>query len=677
MVGRRPLAVAVGVWVLVTTVLQVLIRLEVLGPVVAWYGFFYASSMVAGLIYWSLGSLVQGRGAWLFRAGAYIEWLSAALGIGCFYIPGLIELVMVPPQLPTAVFDTASALSLLAVILALLVSGVAPRWLAALRVGSLALLFGTAAIELMAWQGTIGPAAYDAASLGVYVAGTLASMAFWVLLAVAMWRRPEGDAFVPGPSTVPQVIALTGIILLIIVAFPIVVVGTVFIFHAFNVELLVNSAVAAIAFVGLWRVGAALDSRYRAIAEAAVADPSERPQVPSDLKDTYGLLLLCMLPYLIYLFIFSLYGVELLVTLTLMLTDALGGMPFLVLAALLLVVAGSVSGVLTGFWRLFVPAKPQGEFRVQLTRAENLRLWELVDRVAADSGTRTVDRLWVSSGANLGVSEEGGLSRALRGKATRSMEIGLTAVHNMSIAELTAILRHEFAHFSNRDTVWGSFTYSLDRSLREAWRTTPGGNPFKAGSITGFIVCLNPAWWVYWMFFRLFFRSTASFSRLRELVADWDAIAYAGGACFASGLTKVVVNEHALETWIRTAKMQNGRVPSVALGVSGLLGSLSTEQLAEMTRAGLAGQPSDAAYDTHPSTAMRLEYAGRAGEATAACASESAVALFDDWNELDERTSQVYLVPKSPAAPPAPAPAPAPARQPRLPEYDEPFTEEA
>jgi Zn-dependent protease with chaperone function len=219
----------------------------------------------------------------------------------------------------------------------------------------------------------------------------------------------------------------------------------------------------------------------------------------------------------------------------------------------------------------------------------------------------------------------------------------------MEVPEFKAVLRHEFAHLSNRDTAWGSFTYSMSRSLLAAWKATPGGNPFKANNFMTGVVRLNPAWWVYWLFVRLFFRSTAGFSRVREITADWEAISYAGGACFGGGLSKVIVNEHALRTWMKETDVEPDKIPSVTSSVAGSLAQLTADEQAEFEATALAERgPDSRAYDTHPDAQTRLDYARRAGGEAPACAVASVKDLLDDWDALDASASKALLAPDAP-----------------------------
>ena len=157
---------------------------------------------------------------------------------------------------------------------------------------------------------------------------------------------------------------------------------------------------------------------------------------------------------------------------------------------------------------------------------------------------------------------------------------------------------------------------------------------------------------MYWIFVRLFYRCTGGFSRLREVMADFDAIAYSGGETFASALSKVIVNSEALERWGKGRELAKGEIPRVADEVAALMSSLSPQDASGLRDTALdrvAGKWS--AYETHPSPKVRLRYArgaGCTGEAT--CSAQPARVLFDDWSAMDQSVSRAWLTAAKAAA---------------------------
>jgi len=67
--------------------------------------------------------------------------------------------------------------------------------------------------------------------------------------------------------------------------------------------------------------------------------------------------------------------------------------------------------------------------------------------------------------------------------------------------EFEAILAHEYGHFSNKDTQWGSFTYSMGNSLTSTLNSTPGPLNNSGGRL-GALLSLNPAYWILFYFLK-------------------------------------------------------------------------------------------------------------------------------------------------------------------------------
>jgi Zn-dependent protease with chaperone function len=105
------------------------------------------------------------------------------------------------------------------------------------------------------------------------------------------------------------------------------------------------------------------------------------------------------------------------------------------------------------------------------------------------------------------------------------------AIPGLTQGQLTAILAHEYGHFSNRDTAGGDLAHQVYASLIQmAQRLVHGG----AAQI------FNPVWLFVLGYQRIFLRITLGASRLQEVLADrYAAIAY-GGQNFIEGLQSVI-----------------------------------------------------------------------------------------------------------------------------------------
>jgi len=168
--------------------------------------------------------------------------------------------------------------------------------------------------------------------------------------------------------------------------------------------------------------------------------------------------------------------------------------------------------------------------RLDLDRHPRVR--SVLDEVAQRVGTRPVDNVYMTPGAQVAVMERGRslLARA-RGRAERCLILGAAALDGMRLGPLKAILAHEYGHFSNRDTAGGGFALAVRRSL-----LTMGQGIARSGAARWY----NPAWLFVNGFYRVFLRISQGASRLQEVLADrWAALAF-GSRAFEEGLRHIV-----------------------------------------------------------------------------------------------------------------------------------------
>jgi Zn-dependent protease with chaperone function len=166
-----------------------------------------------------------------------------------------------------------------------------------------------------------------------------------------------------------------------------------------------------------------------------------------------------------------------------------------------------------------------------LPRAEAPQLWSLAEEVAERVGTRPVDAIYVTPGAEIAVTERGSLLKKLRGAGQRCLIVGLGVLSGLTQGQLKAILAHEYGHFSNRDTAGGNLALQVQVSMhRMAYGL----------AVKGQAHWLNPAWLFVYGFNHIFLRITLGASRLQEILADrYAAMAY-GVNNFVDGLTHIV-----------------------------------------------------------------------------------------------------------------------------------------
>jgi Zn-dependent protease with chaperone function len=232
-----------------------------------------------------------------------------------------------------------------------------------------------------------------------------------------------------------------------------------------------------------------------------------------------------------------------------------------------------------------------------LTRDEAPALWALTATVADRLGTRPVDAIFVTPGAEIAVTERGGLLKELRGKGQRCLIVGLGALPGMTVGQFQAILAHEYGHFSNRDTAGGQMVRQVMISLHNlAYGLAASGQATR----------INPVWLFVDGFHRIFLRITLGASRLQEILADRYAVLAYGVTDFTAGLTHVVrqgltfdlqVQQEVGSAHHQRRRLQNlYALPPVPEGRQSVLETRLDEALTRTT----------SPYDSHPAIKDRL-----------------------------------------------------------------------
>ncbi len=166
-----------------------------------------------------------------------------------------------------------------------------------------------------------------------------------------------------------------------------------------------------------------------------------------------------------------------------------------------------------------------------LNRGEAPDLWEMVEAVAQRVGTRPADKIFITPGTEVAVTEKGSLVQKWRDQGERHLILGLGVLPCLTQNQFQAILAHEYGHFSNRDTAGGT----VASYVRYAMRLTAIGLA-QGGQARWY----NPVWLFLLAYDRIFMRITQGASRLQELLADrYAALAY-GPQHFSDGLRNIV-----------------------------------------------------------------------------------------------------------------------------------------
>ena len=148
------------------------------------------------------------------------------------------------------------------------------------------------------------------------------------------------------------------------------------------------------------------------------------------------------------------------------------------------------------------------------------RLFEVIEQVAERTGQKMPSEVYAVAEVNAFVTERGGVMGV---GSRRVMGIGIPLLQLLSVAQLRAVIAHEFGHFHGGDTKLGPWVYKTRaaigrtlESLSESWLS----KPFE--------------WYGH-----LFVRISHAVSRRQELAADALAARVAGARALVEGLKRV------------------------------------------------------------------------------------------------------------------------------------------
>jgi len=243
---------------------------------------------------------------------------------------------------------------------------------------------------------------------------------------------------------------------------------------------------------------------------------------------------------------------------------------------------------------------------VKLTRVRHPAAFALVEEVAARVQADPIDAIYLVPESRIGVWEETALYLP-PGAGKRKIVLGMAALSVLTLDELRAILAHEYAHFSHRDTFFSRFIYRVDASC--------GTLLAQVREHGGWVRYLNPLYWILSMFALVYPRLAARFSRVREHYADRRAAEAYGRDLFGRSLITMYLEslffgQVGVDGVMRTTE-RDGVLPNVYHFVAAARRDYERDNpvgAAAVLAAGLASMSHR--LDAHPSLRERLDAQG-------------------------------------------------------------------
>ena len=265
-----------------------------------------------------------------------------------------------------------------------------------------------------------------------------------------------------------------------------------------------------------------------------------------------------------------------------------------------ILVAMALISIFTIIRSLFIrPARMS--YENALKRNDAPELWNLVEEVARKLEVRPVDTIILTPGVEMGVYEEGSMLKKIRGAGKRNLILGIGCLSVLNQSQFSAILAHEYGHFSNRDTAGGNMAHQALSTINVVIQSL-------AKAKVAYV--FNPAWWFVVGYQRIYLKVSQGASRLQEVLADRYAASTYGSDNFIDGLKNFIKQAFAfpliandeINTYRKT------RQPIVNLYdlplKDELSGELNRQYLEEMNR-------TTSEYDSHPAPKERLAWVER------------------------------------------------------------------
>lgn len=239
----------------------------------------------------------------------------------------------------------------------------------------------------------------------------------------------------------------------------------------------------------------------------------------------------------------------------------------------------------------------------EITEAEQPRLFAEIRAVAAATGQRVPDHVYLMSNVNAFVAQRGGL---MGFGSRRVMGVGLPLLRALQVDELRAVIAHEMGHFYGGDTRLGPWIYKtrggLISTVINLARVRQSIDHWIA---LVFAAVQAPFLWLL----RGFLRVSQAISRAQELSADAVAVRVEGARALVDGLKKTHGADVALAVFMRSEVvplLERGGLPAVGEGFSRFLAhERSIKQLDALVASELTsgtGNP----YDAHPPLRERI-----------------------------------------------------------------------
>jgi Zn-dependent protease with chaperone function len=267
-------------------------------------------------------------------------------------------------------------------------------------------------------------------------------------------------------------------------------------------------------------------------------------------------------------------------------------------------IVSSVPMLLAVFYGVFTVSRSNTPLpdSVLVRRDQAPELWETVEHLAREVGTRPPSQIRLIGDANAMVFEESYLLGLLAGR-TRVLYVGAPLLVALGADELRAVLCHELGHYANNHTRLAALVYRGSASLQG---TLDRLRALRGNGGVSFAWVLDAPLTRY---ARLYYRVALAVNRRQELEADAAAARIVGARATAGALRcahATAVSWAAFTEQIMAPMRRAGRLPDDPFSAYRALLDDPFYRDQFNARRAATPQESDDRHDTHPALATRL-----------------------------------------------------------------------
>ncbi len=189
----------------------------------------------------------------------------------------------------------------------------------------------------------------------------------------------------------------------------------------------------------------------------------------------------------------------------------------------------------------------------EITKADEPKLFDLINDIVKQVGTKFPKRVYLSTDVNAAVFYDSNFwSMFLPVK--KNLQIGLGLVNTVSKAELSAILSHEFGHFSQKTMKVGSYVYNVNQviynllydnesydKLIQSWANVSG---YFSIFVVLAVKIIEGVQWFLRLVYEVVNKSYMGLSREMEFHADEIAASITGYEPLKNSLLRMSIADH-------------------------------------------------------------------------------------------------------------------------------------